>query len=93
MVIISFKKVPIRNNSELFSISYLYCYFNIRDRNVHLTALFFYPMPLSEIPYFKAFPVISFIVLYWHRVGGKLGAIGRIIAVDGFEEPETAQLI
>ena len=28
MVIISFKKVPIRNNSELFSISYLYCYFN-----------------------------------------------------------------
>ena len=84
MVIISFKKVPIRNNSELFSISYLYCYFNIRYRNVHLTALFFYPMPLSEIPYFKAFPVVSFILLYWNCIRRKSDIIGKVKFIDCF---------
>ena len=92
MVIISFKKVPIRNNSELFSISYLYCYFNIRYRNVHLTALFFYPMPLSEIPYFKAFPVVSFILLYWHGVSGELYIQLRIKMVNGFDQPDDPHL-
>ena len=92
MVIISFKKVPIRNNSELFSISYLYCYFNIRYRNVHLTALFFYPMPLSEIPYFKAFPVVSFILLYWYGISGKLHFICSIEPVNGFQQADASNL-
>ena len=92
MVIISFKKVPIRNNSELFSISYLYCYFNIRYRNVHLTALFFYPMPLSEIPYFKAFPVVSFILLYWNCIGGKANLIAAVEFIHRFDQPDGSDL-
>lgn len=92
MVIISFKKVPIRNNSELFSISYLYYYFNIRYRNVHLTALFFYPMPLSEIPYFKAFPVVSFILLYWDRIGGEFNLERHVELVDGLHEADASYL-
>ena len=75
MLIISFKKVSIRNNSELFSISYLHCYFNIRYRNVYLTALIFNLMPLSEIPYFKAIPVVSFILLYWNRICRKFDIV------------------
>ena len=93
MVIISFKKVPIRNNSELFSISYLYCYFNIRYRNVHLTALFFYLMPLSEIPYFKAFPVVSFILLYWHSIRRKARSELFVKALHGLEKADAAELI
>ncbi len=82
MLIISFKKVSVRNNSELFSISYLHCYFNIRYRNVYLTALIFNLMPLSEIPYFKAIPVVSFILLYWYRVGRKTNVVCQIKLVN-----------
>ena len=92
MVIISFKKVPIRNNSELFSISYLYYYFNIRYRNVHLTALFFYPMPLSEIPYFKAFPVVSFILLYWNGIRGKPHFQLQVKFINGFHQTDDTDL-
>ena len=92
MLIISFKKVSIRNNSELFSISYLHCYFNIRYRNVYLTALMFNLMPLSEIPYFKAIPVVSFILLYWHGIGGKTNVIARIKIVDGLYQPYDPNL-
>lgn len=84
MLIISFKKVSIRNNSELFSISYLHCYFNIRYRNVYLTALIFNLMPLSEIPYFKAIPVVSFILLYWYCIRRKLNIIRKIKFIDRF---------
>ena len=93
MLIISFKKVSIRNNSELFSISYLHCYFNIRYRNVYLTALFFNPMPLSEIPYFKAFPVVSFILLYWHGIGGKTSTVALVKAVYRFQKADAAELV
>ena len=92
MLIISFKKVSIRNNSELFSISYLHCYFNIRYRNVYLTALIFNLMPLSEIPYFKAIPVVSFILLYWNRIGGKFYILGNIKIVNGFDKADAANL-
>ena len=92
MLIISFKKVSIRNNSELFSISYLHCYFNIRYRNVYLTALIFNPMPLSEIPYFKAFPVVSFILLYWHGICGKFHIIRCIKFVHCFQKTDTSDL-
>lgn len=92
MLIISFKKVSVRNNSELFSISYLHCYFNIRYRNVYLTALIFNLMPLSEIPYFKAIPVVSFILLYWHRVGGKPDIIARIKIVYRFHQSDYSNL-
>ena len=84
MLIISFKKVSIRNNSELFSISYLHFYFNIRYRNVYLTALIFNLMPLSEIPYFKAIPVVSFILLYWNCIGRKFHIIAQIKLIDRF---------
>ena len=84
MLIISFKKFSIRNNSELFSISYLHCYFNIRYRNVYLTALIFNLMPLSEIPYFKAIPVVSFILLYWNCIRRKSDIIGKVKFIDCF---------
>ena len=92
MLIISFKKVSIRNNSELFSISYLHCYFNIRYRNVYLTALIFNLMPLSEIPYFKAIPVVSFILLYWHCISRKLDHQSRVKIINGLHKSDTADL-
>ena len=92
MLIISFKKVSIRNNSELFSISYLHCYFNIRYRNVYLTALIFNLMPLSEIPYFKAIPVVSFILLYWYRIRGKFHLQSRIKVINRLHQPDAADL-
>lgn len=92
MLIISFKKVSIRNNSELFSISYLHCYFNIRYRNVYLTALIFNLMPLSEIPYFKAIPVVSFILLYWYGISRKFHVIRQVKLVHGFHKSNTSDL-
>ena len=92
MLIISFKKVSIRNNSELFSISYLHCYFNIRYRNVYLTALIFNLMPLSEIPYFKAIPVVSFILLYWDRIGGEFNLERHVELVDSLHEADASYL-
>ena len=92
MLIISFKKVSIRNNSELFSISYLHCYFNIRYRNVYLTALIFNLMPLSEIPYFKAIPVVSFILLYWNRIGREPNLIGKIKFINCLKQSNASNL-
>ena len=92
MLIISFKKVSIRNNSELFSISYLHCYFNIRYRNVYLTALIFNLMPLSEIPYFKAIPVVSFILLYWDGICGKPHFKRGVKFIHRLEEPDASYL-
>ena len=92
MLIISFKKVSVRNNSELFSISYLHCYFNIRYRNVYLTALIFNLMPLSEIPYFKAIPVVSFILLYWHGIGREPHLKGTVKFIDCFHKPDGSDL-
>ena len=92
MLIISFKKVSIRNNFELFSISYLHFYFNIRYRNVYLTALIFNLMPLSEIPYFKAIPVVSFILLYWDRIVGEFNLERHVELVDGLHEADASYL-
>ena len=92
MLIISFKKVSIRNNSELFSISYLHCYFNIRYRNVYLTALIFNLMPLSEIPYFKAIPVVSFILLYWYSISRKSDFERSVKMVHCFQQTNTSDL-
>ena len=92
MLIISFKKVSIRNNSELFSISYLHCYFNIRYRNVYLTALIFNLMPLSEIPYFKAIPVVSFILLYWYCIGTEFHIVCNIEFLNCLQQSDASNL-
>ena len=49
-------------------------------------------MPLSEIPYFKAFPVISFIVLYWNGIGGKPDAQFCVEMVDGLYKTDVPDL-
>ncbi len=50
-------------------------------------------MPLSEIPHFKAFPVVSFILLYWHRIGGETDPAVRVKPIARFDKPQAARRI